>query len=194
MTTTITNVRQYLDFSVMARNRLQPGKKPEGWKYLCIEDLVNSEGVDFTSEPLTDEELAIVFDAVDNSRKRFKQRECFYNAQMLVHFDETDTLVYHEGYAFGRAIIAVHHGWASINGKVIDLTWRLEKGRSKGRLRDRIIGEYPEGYEYLGIPFPDKNLLRQIMVRRGWCGTLLDDWEKQWPLVRGESLVDAYTD
>ena len=186
-----SNVREWLKVSTMARTQLGV-HVPEGFKYCCMEEYVNENGVDFPSQELTPEEMAIVFDAVDNSRKRFEQRQCYYNAQMLVLSDYTDTLVYHEGWAFGRAIIAVQHGGAEINGKVVDLTWRLDQPmRKKGRLKDRVIGVLPEGFEYVGVPFPEKDVLRHLMVKRGWAGSLIDDWENGWPLLRGESLKVA---
>ena len=186
-----SNVREWLKVSTMARTQLGVSV-PEGFKYACMEDYVNQNGVDFTSQELTDEEMKIVFDAVDNHGGRFQQQQCYYNAQMLVHHDDTNTLVYHEGWAFGQAIIAVQHGWAEINGKVIDLTWRLDQPvRKKGRLKNRVIGVFPKGYEYVGVAFPQKDDLRRLMLQRGWVGTLIDDWENGWPLLRGESLKVA---
>jgi len=185
---TESNVRQWLRVSTMARTQLGVSV-PEGFQYACMEDYVNQNGVDFTSQELTDDEMSIVFNAVDNSRTRFEQKQCYYNAQMLVHHDFSDQLVYHEGWAYGQAIIAVQHGWATINGKVIDLTWRLDQPvRKKGRLRDRVIGVFPKGFEYVGVPFPDKDVLRHLMLKRGWVGTIIDDWENGWPLLRGETL------
>jgi len=185
MSNTISGVRDWLRISVKARQQLKVGK-PKGWEYGCMEEYVDDNGVDFTSQELTYDEMAIVVRAIDDARMRFQIKQCFYNAQMLVLADRNNKLVYHEGYAFGRAIIAVQHGWASINGKVIDLTWRLDQTiRKSGRLKDRVIGVYPEGFEYVGVPFPDKDALRTKMLERGWCGSLIDDWENDWPLIRG---------
>jgi hypothetical protein len=187
MSETISNVRQWLDLSVRSRAMLKV-PKPEGYLYSCMEDYVNTNGVEFSSEALTEREMVTVFDAIDKTRMRFQIKQCFYNSQMLVLADDSNELTYHEGWAFGRAIIAVHHGWATINGKVIDLTWRLDQAiRKSGRLRDRIVGLYPEGYEYVGVPFPDKQHLRKKMLDRGWVGSQIDDWENQWPLLRGEA-------
>jgi hypothetical protein len=187
MTETISTVRQWLDVSTRSREMLKI-PKPEGYLYSCMEEYVNANGVDFSSEALTEREMVTVMDAVDRARMRFQIKQCFYNAQMLVLADDSGDLIYHEGWAFGKAIIAVHHGWASINGKVIDLTWRLDQTlRKRGRLRDRIIGLYPEGYEYVGVPFPDKRHLREKMLDRGWVGSQIDDWENRWPLLRGET-------
>ena len=164
----------------------------DGWKYRCPQDLVKHEGKFFKNEKLNDEEKNIVFAAIDNARIAFKEKQCFYNSQMLVLHDKSDSLIYNEGYAKTRINLPIHHGWASLNGKVVDLTWCVKNPRTKGRLHDRILGEFPEDYEYLGIPFPQKNLIRLLMLRRGWAGTLIDDWRQQWPLVRGESFENAY--
>jgi len=182
----LNGVRDWLKFSVKARKMLSV-PKPEGWEYCCMEEYVDDNGVDFTSQKLTEYEMDIVVRAIDDARMRFQIKQCFYNAQMLVLADRNNKLIYHEGYAFGRAIIAVQHGWATINGKVIDLTWRLDQTiRKSGRLKDRVIGVYPEGFEYVGVPFPDKAALRIKMLERGWVGSQIDDWENNWPLVRGD--------
>jgi len=180
-----SRVRDWLRSSVTARQKLNVSK-PEGWEYGCMEEYVDTKGVGFTSQELTHEETDIVFRAVDDARMRFQIKQCFYNAQMLVLSDRNNKLIYHEGYAFGRSIIAVQHGWATINGKVIDLTWRLDQPvRKTGRLKDRVVGVYPEGFEYVGVPFPDRDAIRNKMLDRGWAGSLIDDWENGWPLVRG---------
>lgn len=182
-----TNIQNWLDTMVQARTTLGPFK-PEGWKYCCIEDYVSNNGVAFTSEPLTEDESQVVFDAIDASRMRFQIKECFYNAQLLVLNDSSDQLIYHEGYGYS-GIFPVLHGWATINNKVIDLTWRVTPFKRR-RMQDRVLGEFPQPYEYFGVPFANKTSLRLIVLQRGAAGTLIDDWENHWPLLRGETFED----
>ena len=51
------------------------------------------------------------------------------------------------------------------------------------RLRDRVLGEFPEGREYRGITFETDYVLTRI-VATGLMGTLIDDWENGYPLLR----------
>jgi len=156
---------------------------PEGWRYASMEEYIAEEGTTHASAPLTDDELEIVLDAVDASGKRFMQKQCFSNGQLLALYDPTGHLVYTEGYAVGRTIPMLH-GWVTINGKVVDLTWRTKVKRGHGRLPDRIFGTLPDGWEYHGVGFQN-DWLRERIVRRGEVWSVIDDWKEEWPALRG---------
>jgi hypothetical protein len=181
-----TTVRDYLRFFTEAQAQLGH-RGPKDWKYSSMEDYVFfHNGISFTSQSLTEEELEIVHAAVDNAQIRFKPQQCFYNSQVLVTHDLTNTLVYNEGYGIANTPIAVFHGWASINGKVVDLTWRVKKTSRKGRLPDRIFGKIPSGFDYFGVPF-DRKTIMSYAAERHWMGFLIDDYKNKFPLLRGES-------
>jgi hypothetical protein len=179
-----SNVKQYFRQMVKVREQIP---SPDGFQFSCIEDFVNKKGEAFESKPLTEDELGIVLKAANSYKGNFALKECFYNSQTLVFHDETETLKYHEGYACGIAGLPVHHGWATINNKVIDMTWRLKEARKQGFYRDRILGVFPEHYEYFGVSFKTARL-RAKAKQRSFVGTVLDDWENGYPLLRGEIL------
>ena len=81
---------------------------------------------------------------VFSRRASASSRSSAYNAQWLVLHDPARQLEYVEGIGVGPASFPVHHGWATLNGKVIDLTFRTHKPNHKGRLRNRIFGEFPK--------------------------------------------------
>lgn len=162
--------------------RRSMGDLPDGYNYAGMEDYVLDRAVKPISAPLTEREYKILFAAVDNFGKRFQLKQCFYNAQMLLVCDHTGLIEYHEGFARGLTI-PVHHGWASINGKVIDLTWHLKEPRKKGRLRNRVLGEIPEGWEYVGVAFPRDRVIKRIYATE-MAGSLIDDYENGWPCLR----------
>jgi len=180
----IHDIEGYLRSTVEFRRKANVAR-PDNYKYEGMEHFVLERGEAHKSEPLTAEEMEIVIAAVDTSGTRFKMKECFYNAQLLALYDPSTELVYHEGYAAGLAGVPMLHGWVTINGKVVDVTWRLDKRRSKGRLRDRIFGTIPEGWEYMGVGFQTE-FLRERIVRRGQIWSVIDDWQEQWPAVRGD--------
>lgn len=171
--------------AAMVKSRLLHGAMPEGFNYCCIEDFVLDRGTVFGSETLTEEETTIVFDAVDSLRKRFRQKECFYNAQLLATWDSSRSLRYAEGYASGRGFLPVHHGWVTLNGKVIDLTWRTDKPNHQGRLRDRIIGVVPDGWEYMGVHFDRKSIVARMMESQE-AAAFIGDYRRNFPLFREE--------
>lgn len=110
---------------------------------------------------------------------------CFANAQKLVVADVTATLKYAEGYAVGAAGFPVLHGWATINEKVVDLTWRLPKAASRPRLRHRVVGVFPEGWAYRGVGF-DATEVCERTFRTGFYQSYIDDWRAEYPLLRRE--------
>ena len=181
-------VRQYVDSMIHVR-RMSGGTTREGYTYLCMEDYVQDQGVAFASASLTDDEAAIVLGAVAIARTRgceFVLKECYYNAQCRVLSDPTKTLRYCEGYASGTAHFPVLHGWASINGKVVDYTWRGHAERARFGVDaveapfphgDRIYGAFPADWHYYGVELPTE----RIDSRFG--GPLIDDWEAGWPVL-----------
>ena len=167
---------------------------PEDFHYAGVDDFVLDRGTSFESSPLTSEELQVLLKAIDwCSVGRFMQKQCFYNSQMLVLSDFSDQLAYTEGYAIGRCGFAVHHGWCTLNDKVIDLTWRTEKPNHKGRLTNRIFGEFSEPWSYWGVKF-GQELIYQRIAETEMSGTLIDDWERGWPLFKWDRLNSPYED
>lgn len=160
---------------------------PKGYNYLGAEDYLLDRGHEYLSAPLTAEERKQVFAAVDNWGKRFKLGECFYNAQVLLFYDQAETLTYCEGYACGPAGMPVLHAWLAINGKVVDLTWRTEEPNHRGRLPDRIIGVIPEGWVYFGFDVPRRTVIERL-IDTEMSASFLEDWKAGYPLFKQERI------
>lgn len=113
-------------------------------------DHILQMGHEPVSAALTKEERELVRKA--KGRASFVSPSSFHNARKLVLGDTTNTLVYVEGYLKSTEHPIRHHGWAEINGKVIDLTNRY------GREKVFAIGTIPDGAEYLGVNIPKEKL------------------------------------
>ena len=186
-------LREYLEADVAMRRRISP-EPMEGYRYASMAEYVLQEGEDFAPAPLTDSEAGWIFGLIESFR--FPVKQCYANSQRVVTFTglspnpDGHELRYVEGYGLG--MIPVLHGWLSLNGKVVDLTMRLQEGISRRsrvyrrRLRDRVLGEFPEGRGYRGVTFETDYVLRRI-VETGLMGTLIDDWQNGYPLLREAS-------
>jgi len=182
----ITTLKDYL--RLMTQMRMQGWTHPEGHTYHGIEDYVLDRGVAFAAAALTPDEMGVVSRAAQNTMEmadcQFRPKECFGNAQLLELGDETGTLQYHEGY--GRYYVDCLHGWVTINSKVVDLTWRRdpEVGHRfmSDPLENRIIGDFPEGMEYIGVRIPPDVFLDKL------CCSILDDPRDNYPLLRTERI------
>jgi len=77
----------------------------------------------------------------------------------------------------------VHHAWLTLNGKLIDLTWRTDKPNHRGRLKNRILGVIPEGWQYRGITF-SAGEIRERIVDSGETRAFIGDYTRSFPLFR----------
>jgi hypothetical protein len=78
-----------------------------------FERYVLDHGRPFFSAKLTEPERRIAKAAVDFyriRRDRFRPQECFGNSQEVLFDDETEKLVYVEGFAWTHALFPVLHG------------------------------------------------------------------------------------
>ena len=90
--------------------------------------------------------------------------ECYNNALKLVL--DNPKLTYVEGYAAGGGSAPLRHAWATDGkGRVIDNTWPLSCS------------------VYVGVPFKAGWVSFTGLKRKG-VGSLIDDWENDWPLLR----------
>jgi hypothetical protein len=182
-------LEEYMRGSVEMRKRAN-FRVPEGFDYSCYEDYVLRKGTLLTSSALTDEEEGIVREALDRARRVgvdvHEMKQCFANSQTLLLMSDEPQLIYYEGYASGRVGFPIHHGWLGINGKVIDLTWKLEEpDTSRTLLPEHPVGELPKDWMYWGVAFENPEYIRFRVMTREIIGSLLDDWEGNHPLLRG---------
>ncbi|MGH2426344.1 MAG: hypothetical protein ACRDF1_08700 [bacterium] len=111
-----------------------------------------------------------------SERVRLRNGHCFANAQRAVfaaiassRLELDEDLAYAEGYAW----IAGHpapfaHGWCVLNGKVWDPS---------------LVEVTAKRVSYFGNTFPTKYLVERIF-HGGNFGPLVNDWKKQWPLLK----------
>jgi len=178
-------------FMRLTAGMLQVKARP-GFDYSSVYEYVLKNGQDYSSQVMTDIEVKRLERAVKRYRRDFPIKQCFYNSQMLLTFgfdqsDENDVF-YVEGYS--NAIIPIQHGWLSLNGKVIDLTMRLNKfdgpftrKLKSNKFKDRVIGEFPDNREYFGVKFT-RSQVQQFMLQTETAGSMIDDWERGYPLLK----------
>lgn len=180
-------LKQYLIETIRFKNRLGlifPAEYP----YQGGEDYVLDRGSLFPSCALTNKEKTIIQTALNACPvKRFSLGHCYFNAQILVAHDPSGELHYCEGFAMGLTGHPTLHGWIGINGKVLDITWRVPN-RGKGKFRDRVWGLLPEGWAYYGASFGNEMLLARIGRIRA-TGSFLDDVAHGFPLFREPRLL-----
>jgi hypothetical protein len=92
--------------------------------------------------------------------------ECYNNALRLVL--DNSNLVYVEGFAVGKDGLPIHHAWVTDrSGRAIDNTWDTP------------------GIAYAGVPFK-AGVVSLIGLKNQSVGSLIDDWEHDWPLLQQE--------
>lgn len=197
----MNEVEHYLSQLVEFRRQHMPDV-PEEYEYISFEDYVLRNGrVMEKNEPLTPEEEAVVQASIDRAKQVghdvTEMKQCFSNAQLLVICDHSDELIYNEGFAVGKSIV-VHHGWVTINGKVVDSTWKTKEPASRSLLPEHPVGELPDGWVYFGFAVENEDYINHRIEHREIVGSLLDDWEGRYPLLRGfdpnddESICEFY--
>jgi hypothetical protein len=158
---------------------------------------IADEGIVFKSQPLTDSEIEDMELLVDYTSKicNFQQKECFHNAQMLVHTEDSvssdlsNEIKYFEGYFIRESLlIPIHHGWVTINGKVIDLTIRQDSVESPlDGFEDRTLGEFADDVGYIGIEIDKQDVVDRIDLESE-THTILDDWNPKYRHIRDKYL------
>jgi hypothetical protein len=162
-----------------------------------MEGYVVNEGVVMPSnEPLTDEQyqtLRLISMGLDHAPK-----QCFHNAQMLTlqstWGDEPDRVKYHEGYVALRRSggMPILHAWITLDDSIVDVTLSTDPESSQRflageppqeDLRDRVLGEIPDGWEYIGVPMETDYVVSTMMKNQG-SRSLIDNWQDGWPLLQ----------
>jgi hypothetical protein len=168
------------------RRRMHRSPAVVAMPYASLEGYVLVNGQEFHSASLTKPERTVVREAMGLSGSEFEIKQCYSNSQALVLADPTGSLRYAEGYVIKFDLpFPIHHGWAVLNGNVIDLTCRVHgAARTKGRLGDRVLGIFTDRI-YFGCIFPTEEVRRAVFQRRFW-GSLLDDWQNDFPYLRGQ--------
>ena len=157
---------------------------------------VLAKGIEFSSSPLTPKELQLVSLIASHTMMvfgDFAPKECFSNAQKFLYvaqgLDSSQNIQYIEGFfAFSDMPFPIHHGWISFNDKLIDLTLTQEVYNSGIQdLEDRVVGEIPSTFEYLGIPIDTSDIVTKI-EKNNETHMILDDWRPEFRKLRDKYL------
>ena len=151
---------------------LKKQQKMKGMAYTGPADFILQHGRHYKSAKLTPEEMDMLKDVLDRQCS-YKMGQCFYNAQSI---GLGGRIGYVEGYADSIGL-PMEHAWNTINGKVIDMTWKDNNGGQP------IIGNIPEGWEYFGVELPSKKI-NDMWRKSGLSHPLIGDWEGGWPLLK----------
>jgi hypothetical protein len=144
--------------------------------FYTVHEMVWLQGSYSSDEPLTVEERKIVKALLKG--KSFPRGYCFSNAQRIVLSDRLGRVKYTEGFAVpsGGGLFPLHHGWASIEGKVIDPTWI-----------ETPIDTPPAPMTYYGVSFTREYVARRLSTLKV-RGSVIDDWRNGYPLLRRPTL------
>ncbi len=150
---------------------LKKTQNMKGTAYSGPADFILKHGKQYESAELTPEEMDILKDVLDG-QCRYKAKQCFYNAQSI---GLGGTIGYVEGVADSIGL-PMPHAWNTINGKVIDMTWKMNNDNQP------VVGIIPEGWEYFGVKLPNKMINK--MWSTGQSNAMIDDWESGFPLLQ----------
>jgi hypothetical protein len=141
------------------------------------EDFITKNGIELFPSELTEIELNHVIKVFEKSKQN-KNRECFYNAQLLTLLDKTNQIEYWEGYT-NFSSIPILHGFNVLNNKVIDVTHKINK--------KPILGLFTEK-EYIGVRF-NKELIQSRIMEGKDSISFIDNFQEGWPVLREKWVV-----
>ena len=133
--------------------------------------LILEKGDVYESAELTQRELDFVEAAAGASICQFEAKQCFSNSQLFMlavrniedDFPDVEASYIEGFFALSDIPIPIHHGWVSVNGKVVDLTLTQDVyDAGIDGLEDRVIGRVPSDFEYIGLPIETVDVLYRI--------------------------------
>lgn len=150
------------------------------------------------SAPLTEEQFEYLTQVAKATTLPFEPKQCFHNAMMLAICDShmEGRIEYIEGFAYTGAL-PVHHAWVELDGKLVDLTRSLRPTSAQdfidgkppqADLRDRLLGEIPEGWEYIGTPF-DTDEVHNYVWEHEETNSLIVNYRDGFPNLMKERLA-----
>jgi hypothetical protein len=146
--------------------------KKNRYAYNGPAEFILKHGKQYQSAQLTPEEMEMLKDIL-KVQCRYKAGQCSYNAQDI---GLTGRIGYVEGIADSLGV-PMDHAWNTINGKVIDMTWKMNNDDQP------VLGVIPEGWEYYGVELPYQLITK--MWGTGKQHFLINDWHNDYPLLKG---------
>jgi len=161
--------------------RLMKRKKPEGWHYSSMEDLLLQEGKSYALGPFDEANRVTIYELYNHLCDYHgtpKPKQCYYNSQtalMTLHPSQ-DRLRYVEGYALSPNIgIPIPHGFLTFDQKVVDFTWYRD---SFGIVSERNV-------EYYGIEIHRADIA-EALIDTEMAQSHLDNWWADWHLYKNK--------
>ena len=114
----------------------------------------------------------------------YKTKQCYYNSQMLMlntqhHSVFSDKIKYCEGYWMREGLpIAIPHAWLIYDDQyVVDVTLTTNNSFDPRdpNLKDRILGMFPNDWEYYGLIIDRAEILGNLL-KMGESISFLDDY------------------
>lgn len=161
----MTSVGEMSESCHRSNAKLLKGTPKKSPKYFSKEMLFIKEGHFFKSEPLTKAEVEVVYELRRHApiKAGFQTKECYRNAYCLASGFES--LTYCEGFAYNR-LMPILHAWVSLNGKPIDVTWRIDAEDKPtvrpGRILERVSHNLRTGV-YIGFEVPLERISTHIL-------------------------------
>jgi hypothetical protein len=174
VTEDIGGLRRYLAAHVTMRQQ-QDWMKDPSWHYIGIEDFVLKEGQPFLEFSEDQPKLG--------ERNRYKPRiprQCYDNSYRAV-LASKGRLRYVEGYAYTGSLPVLHAWNIDPDGKIVDTTWCGD-----GNTADGHFYRPAPGSAYMGVIFPVEYVRN---MRTKFNTSMIDQWEKNWPVLRQEWRV-----
>lgn len=141
------------------------------WKYQSAEGFYLAEGQAY-SGALTDDEINFLLEVFKEVSKAWKTKECYGNAALLSWASEgkRHSLIYCEGMAMNR-LFPVQHAWVSLNGKPVDVTWRIDEDDKPTRMPKKILRRVLANLDghYWGVAVPTEVLTKHIAANEVYC-------------------------
>lgn len=189
------NISGILAYFEVATGDWRP--KPLKAKYNSCEAFVRAEGAILRAEPFTPGEEAFLLRVFAGAKSVYRTGQCYENATNLCWYAVTLAVIdekngkpamkveYGEGFA-NHGLLPTLHGVMLLNGKPVDLTYRLEMRKGNHTHQPNLLLERARyclaniGYYMVAFSVAEMN---RILLTKGTYG-LIDNMEEKFPLLR----------
>lgn len=173
----------------MLSEAMARANRNRGFKYKSLYEAQREEGIRFSHKPYTELEQEVLLDILGGGgRPPWREKQCFYNAQVLSAQDER--LGYAEGFVMVSWLpLPIEHGWSVLGDKPVDVTLRA-RGAPDTCTPEELLDRASENLKnsYVGV-FIDKD-----EVRKHWLKTGLSEAMLLTPEILHEVLRHGFLD
>lgn len=171
------SLRAYLSMLKRASSEI----REEGYKYGSPAELLLETGASMGGEDSApDTDLVELIARVEYHGVK----QCYYNCTMLAEYADWN---YCEGYVVrGDLPIPIMHAWLELDGYVYDPTIRKTYSIEEEDIGVRIANNNEDNF-YFGVRL-NKDLVIASGLERGKSFSVLQDYEKKYPVLKENSL------